>query len=99
MQFYQSGHPIPATTPGTVQVVSVGAASTATANPFAPITRVIRIVSTTDCHYVMGDSPVATTSHSYLPAGVVEYLAVQKFTKIAFIQSSSGGTAYVTEDI
>ena len=82
--------------PGTVQVVSY-TTSVATTNAFASSTHQIRIVATTACHYILGAAPTATTSHTYLPADVVEYIDVSPGEKIAFIQHASGGNAYVTE--
>ena len=81
----------------TVQVVTVGAASAATTNAVGGQTHHVRIVSTTACHYVTGKTPTATTSLSYLPADVVEYVDITPGEKIAFIQHAAGGYAYVTE--
>lgn len=83
--------------PDTVQTVTVGATSAATTNAFGESTHQIRVVSTTACHYVLGGTPTATTSHTYIPADVVEYIDVHGGEKIAFIQHAAGGTAYVTE--
>lgn len=94
------GHAIPAIRPGTVQTVSVSSASAAVSNFFAARTTIIRIVSTTDCHYVVNDSPTATTSDTFLPANAVEFVRVNggdSGDKIAFIRNASDGTAYITE--
>lgn len=82
--------------PGTVQVVTYDG-STATTNAFGARCTCIRIVSTTVSHYVVGTAPTATTSDTYLPAAVVEYVSVFPGEKIAFIKSASGGSAFVTE--
>jgi hypothetical protein len=84
-------------TAGDHQTVAVGASSTALANAVADekIT-VARVVSTTNCHVAVGTAPTATTSHAYLPAGVVEYFRVNVGDKLAFIQNSAAGTAFVT---
>jgi|TARA_R110000744_G_scaffold66587_1_gene136130 hypothetical protein len=56
--------------------------------------RVVRIVSTLDCHY----DPIATatTSKVFLPAGVVEYIHVYEGDQISMITSGATGYAYVT---
>ena len=81
----------------TVQTVTVGATSAATTNAVSANTHHVRIVSTTACHYVTGKTPTATTSLSYLPADVVEYVDITPGEKVAFIQNAAGGTAFVTE--
>ncbi len=55
---------------------------------------VARIVSTTDCHYVIAGT--ATANDTYLPAEAVEYISVNQGETISFIQNATGGTAYVT---
>lgn len=97
MAYDGQGNPIPALKPGVVQTVSISGTSAAISTATAKATKVIRVVSTTNCHYKLGSSPTATTSDSYLPAGVIEYLAVIGGQKIAFIQNAASGTAYVTE--
>jgi len=90
------GHAVQALTPGTVQTVTITGTSAATSSAFSA--EIVRVVSTTNCHYHMAASPTATTSLSYLPAGAVEYLrCVSGVSKLAFIQNAGGGTAYVTE--
>lgn len=89
------GHIVQAMKPGTVQKVTISGTSAATSTAF--VGTVIRVVSTTPCHFTVGTSPTATTSLSYLPAFVVEYLRVDPGDKIAFIQASAGGFATVTE--
>lgn len=56
---------------------------------------VVRIVSTTDCHYVIDGT--ATTNDAYLPAEAVEYISIYEGEQVSFIQNAAGGTAYVTE--
>jgi len=91
------GYPIPVISPGPTQTISVTGTSAAIANGMASPTKIIRIVSTTDCHYKIGPSPTATTGDTFLPAKVVEYVSIHSGMKIAFIQNSASGTAYVTE--
>lgn len=83
--------------PKGTQTVAVGAASTATTNAVGTGFRIVRIVSTTDCHYVVEQTPTATTSDTFLPAVTVEYISIHEGEKVAFIQNAASGTAYVTE--
>lgn len=76
------------------QTVTVSGVSTAT-SAFGNNTRVVRIVSTTDCHYAMGVT--ATTASTFLPATMVEYVSVRGGDTIQFIENSAGGTAYISE--
>lgn len=84
---------------GTVQTVSVSGTSAATSNAFGTNTTVIRVVCTSDCHIVIAGTPTATTSHSLLPANVVEYFRIngEETLKLAAIQVSEAGTLTVTE--
>jgi hypothetical protein len=89
---------IPALKPVTTQTVSISGTSAATSNAVGSNTTVVRIISDTACHYVIGASPTATTSSPYLPANVFEYVRVTPgVDKVAFIQSASSGSAYVSE--
>lgn len=83
---------IPVLKLSTTQTVAVGGSSVATATALA--SHVVRVVADTDCHVVVGTG--ATTSDAYLPAGIVEYFSVGVGDVLSFIQSSSSGTAYVT---
>jgi ribosomal protein L18 len=56
---------------------------------------VYRVVSTTDCHFSLDGT--ATSSDVFMPAGSVEFVRTNAGDAISFIQSASGGTAYVTE--
>lgn len=56
--------------------------------------RVVRIVSTLDCHY--DPTGTATVSKVFLPAGVVEYIHVFEGDQISMITSGATGFAYVT---
>lgn len=90
---------IPALRPGTSELVSYDATA-ATAVAFGSDVTVLRIVCTTDAWYNIAASPIATVgagSH-YIPANVVEYVAIKPGSdKIAFIKASgsSAGTACV----
>lgn len=71
--------------------------SSAASPAFSSQTSVVRVVSTTDCFVRFDANPTATTSHMYLPAGVVEYFLVTSGHRIAGIQRSAAGNLYVTE--
>ena len=89
--------------PGRVQTVAVGAAATETVLGFLDATTAIRVACDVACHYVIGTAAElaiapATTSDSWLPAGVVEYINVSRGQLISFIRAgASSGTAWVTE--
>lgn len=83
--------------PKTTQTVSVGAASAATTNAVGAQIKLIRVVSTTNCHLAIGSAPTATTSDLFLVANREEYFWIHPGEKVAFIRNSADGTAYVTE--
>lgn len=90
------GQPFPAFKPGTVQVVAYSS-SIATTNAVGR-TQAVRVVCTTNAFVKIGAAPTATSSDTYLPAGVPEYFTVSASTdKLAFYAVSSAGNAYVTE--
>ena len=92
------GYPLPAFRLGTVQKVAYTGTAGTISNAVGSQTRMVRVVATTACYIVVGAAPTATTSHSYLPADTVEYLAVNGGSdKVSAIQVASGGTIYVTE--
>ena len=85
---------------GVTQSVTVGLSSAATANALSKNTIIVRLVSTSDCFVkIATGTPTATPADMFLPAGVPEYIGVDGFTtlKVAAIQSTAGGTLYVTE--
>jgi hypothetical protein len=82
----------------TTQTIAIGASSAAAANPFGAQTRQIRIVANTACNVQIGDgAATATAASPLLPANWVEYVMVTPGEFIAAIQSSAGGTLWVTE--
>lgn len=92
-----NGHMAQAVGLGLTQTVSYTASSVATTNAVAATTRVVRLVSTSDCHLAISANPTATTAGPLLPAGAVEYIRVNAGDKVAAIQRSSAGILYVTE--
>ena len=99
VQDIKTGQSIPALEIGTEQTISVASASAATSTAFGQTSRVVRIVSTTDCHIAFAASPTAMTSNTYLPANQVEYfkVPVPGTSKLAAIRANADGTLYVTE--
>lgn len=91
--------PISSICPGVTQRLTVTAANAQSA-AFGAGTAVVRIVSSVDAHYV-GDwiAAAATTSHSFLPAGVVEYVNVPRGSKISILRASGDGFATMTEGL
>lgn len=81
----------------TTQTVTTGAASAQTTNAFDGGIHAIRIIADQDVHYVIGANPVATADDALLPAAEIEYVGCAPGEKIAFIQNSAAGTAWVTE--
>ena len=95
------GRAIQAFYPGRVEVVSVTGTHAETTNGFLDGTTVVRLACDVGCHYTVGTPPVdATTSDSWLPVGVVEYINVSRGQMISFIrEGGSSGTAWVTEGL
>lgn len=88
---------VQATYQGNVQNVSY-TSSAAASSAFGTNTSVIRLLATTDCYYLVGTNPTATSSNgSRLPAGVVERIAVNPGDKISAIRVSSDGSLNITE--
>lgn len=79
------------------QNVAFTGSSARTANAIGSGFNAARLVATTACYYIVGDSGVnATTSHIYLPANVIEYVNLKAGQYVAAIQVSTGGTLNVT---
>jgi hypothetical protein len=85
-----------ALTPAVAQSISIS--GTTAKNSTAFTKRIIRVYTTTNCFYKLGDSSVtATNADHFLAAGQVEYFAVWNNTYIAAIQSVASGTMYISE--
>lgn len=83
---------------GTTQVVSYTSTSNAVTTAFGGQTFQIRVVSTSDCHVQVDQTPTATTTGSaFLPAKWVEYFTVGAGQKVAAIRASSGGFVTATD--
>jgi len=85
--------------PGTVQNIAIGASSVPTTNAVGAGTAIIRIAVNADAYVAFGASPTATSANMIMPAGSVEFIAVDAgVTKVAVIQiGSSSGFASITE--
>lgn len=78
------------------KVTYTGTAGTIT-NAVAAGVSVVRIVVTSDAFIKIGTSPTATANDIFIPANVPEYFGIKTGEKVSAIQSSAGGTLYVTE--
>lgn len=86
-----------AITQGVIQNISYTATHAESA-AFGAGTTLVRLVATSDCYFLCGTAPVATTSNgTLLPSGAIEYFGVTPGQKISFIQSSAGGACNITE--
>ena len=76
-----------------VQVITVSSTHAET-NAF---TRdgVIRVAASTDIHILRDTSPVATTSHSFMPKGV-EYFNVKSGDKLSFVVTTGASNGIVS---
>lgn len=93
-------HAIQALLPSTTQTVAISNTSAATANALSKNTVVIRVLATTACFIKIDvDTPTATTSDIPIAANIPEYFRVDgyKTLKVAGIQSTAGGSLYITE--
>lgn len=94
----RNGNPIQAGRPLTTHNIAVGAASARPAQALSPNTGLIRIVATAKCHIAIGADPTATTDDFYLPAGVVDYIAIQPgVDTLAVVRADQDGALFVTE--
>lgn len=91
-----SGERIQALRPGSAQAVAFDDSS-AVGAPFGVGTTVVRVVATSACFVVFGQSPVATASGHYLPAGAPEYFRVVPGEKAAVCAAGPAGTLYLSE--
>jgi hypothetical protein len=87
------GIPVPAFFPGDSETVAIGAVS-AQSNAFE--CGLIRVISSVDCFLYFGANPTSTSGEMLLKAGAAEYFAVVPGEKLAVLQSSGGGTLYIT---
>jgi hypothetical protein len=82
---------------GTVQSASYTDTAGTIANGVGPQTYKVRVVCTSDAFIVIDNSPTATTSGTFMPAGEVEYFTITPGQKVSAVQSTDAGTLNVTE--
>jgi len=83
--------------PGTAIAVSVNGTSAQSSALTARVTYML--CATEDCHILFGSNPTATTSSTFLPAGVpwpVTILDDGTTYKVAAIQKDTAGTLTIT---
>ena len=76
------------------QAVSYDASVASSA--FAAATKVIRVVSTTNCHVVIAAAPTALTTDLLLIANVPEFFGVKAGEKIAAIKASGASAGILS---
>jgi hypothetical protein len=85
---------------GAVQSIAYTGSSTPIGAAFGPSTYQIRLSTTTNCNYQVGDGvQTATVNSPYLPSTCVEYVTVTPGQRISAITAtgSTNGTLTVTE--
>lgn len=87
--------PIQVLRPTSTVITQAFTGTAATASAIGAKVRVVRLVATEDCHYSL--ETTATTSSTFLPAGMIEYIHVFGGETISVIQNSVGGTLFITE--
>ena len=91
-------------TEGGTQNLAIGSSSE-TSDTFSEDTLVITIFATSDCFIELGNEEVeATTGSHFLSSGKYFDLAINdranfKFTHLAVLQASAGGTLYISERV
>lgn len=81
----------------TTQNVAYTASAGTISNAVGAQTYKVRVVATTAAFITIGNSPTATTSDTYMPAGIPEYFTITPGQKVSAIRASADGTLYVTE--
>lgn len=56
----------------------------------------VRITTTENCFIEFGANPTATTTSHYFLSGLPDYFRVVPGTKLAFLQETVAGTAYIS---
>lgn len=59
-------------------------------------TRIVRLVSTTNCHFVVAADPTATTDDAYLPANVPLFIQVEPGHEIAAIKAAGASAGVLS---
>lgn len=79
-------------TPLVVAYTGTAAASTA----FGGQTRMVRIAANSACHYLIGVTPTAAVTDTFLPANTIEYVTVNPGEKISAVRAASEGLVTAT---
>jgi hypothetical protein len=79
--------------PGATLKLAVGAAHAESA---AVGSALIRVLSTTDCHIVIGAAPVATADDMLVLANQPEYFHCNPADLVSVIRDSADGSLYIT---
>ena len=82
---------------GTHQSVAYTGTAGVITNGVSTGVRKVRVVTTSAAYILIGPSPTATTSHTYMAADSPEYFSIQPGEKVSAVQVSGGGTLHVTE--
>lgn len=69
------------------------------ANPIGPNTQLVRLVSTSACHYAIDENANAAITDAFLPADTIEYISAAPGDTVSIIEATggSGGIITVTE--
>jgi len=86
----------PSSRAGVTQTIAYDA-SAAIANPFGPETFQLRLVANSACCFRIGDgAQTATTSDTFLPANVIDYVIVSPGQRISAVKAASDGLVTAT---
>lgn len=93
------GHKVQIIYQGAPQNVAVSATHAENSPAFDTTTKIVRLVSTTNCWILFSKAgtAAATSNGSYLPAGVVEYWALVTGYTLSVIRATADGTLNITE--
>jgi len=82
---------------GNIQSFSYTATAGVTSNVSVACQKV-RLMSTTDCFFVIGNSTTATTANgAYLPGLRPEYFSIRPGQQISALQVTAGGNMFIAE--
>jgi len=86
----------PSSRAGVTQTIAFDT-SAAIANPFGPETFQLRLVANSACCFRIGDgAQTATTSDTFLPANVIDYVIVSPGQRISAVKAASNGLVTAT---
>ena len=82
---------------GGTQTITFSGTSAAMTNAVSDQIRRVSLYADADCYIHFAQTPTATTADFFLPGSIQIMLAIHPGQKIAAIQSTAGGTLYVSE--